>query len=116
MNATALTQKLATDILVDLQISLFGKKAVPEMVAATNNLNVVQVVRVDSWEADTTVVHLACEDFVSEKVVSEKTAVAVSEVVGLSHSHIGEIAEKSMHAVVLLLDIVEVFSVLVDSE
>jgi hypothetical protein len=85
------------------------------MVAASNDLDVVQVVAVDSGQADTAVVHLAGEDLVTEEVVTENAGVGVSEVVGLSHSHIGQVTEECVHGVVLLLDIVEMLSVLVDS-
>jgi len=85
------------------------------MVAASNDLDVVQVVAVDSGQADTAVVHLAGEDLVTEEVVTENAGVGVSEVVGLSHSHIGQVTKECVHGVVLLLDIVEMLSVLVDS-
>ena len=86
------------------------------MVAATNNFDIVKVMRVDSWEADTAVVHLTSEDLVTEEVVSENTTVTVGEVVRLSHGNIWKITKKSVHTVVLLLDIIKVFSMLVDSE
>ena len=86
------------------------------MVAATNNFDIVKVMRVDSWEANTTVVHLTSEDLVTEEVVSENTTVTVGEVVRLSHGNIWKITKKSVHTVVLLLNIIEVFSMLVDSE
>ena len=86
------------------------------MVAATNNFDIVEVMRVDSWEANTAVVHLTSEDLVTEEVVSENTTVTVGKVVGLSHGNIWKITKKSVHAVILLLNIIEVFSMLVDSE
>ena len=70
---------------------------------------------VDGWEANTAVVHLSGEDLVTEEVVSENTAVGVGHVVGVSSGDIWEGTEKSVHGVVLLVDIVEVLSMLVDS-
>lgn len=85
------------------------------MVAATDDFNIVKIVRVDGWQADATVVHLASENFISEEIVAKKTSVAVGEIVRLSHGDINKIAKKNVHAVVLLSDIVDVLSVLVNS-
>jgi hypothetical protein len=73
-------------------------------------------VRVDSWKTNTAIVHLTGEDLIAEEVVSEQATVTVSKVVGFSHGNIGEITKKCVHAVVLLLDIVQVFCVFVNSE
>lgn len=85
------------------------------MVTATDNFDVAEVVTVDGGEAGTAVVHLTGEDLVTEEVVTEDSTVRVGEVVGISHGHIREITEESVHRVVLLFDIVEVLGVLVDS-
>ena len=85
------------------------------MVAASNYLNIIQVVRIDSWKTNTTVVHLTSENFISEEVVSPETSITVSEVVRFGHSNIRKISKKSVHAIVLLLYIVKVFSVLINS-
>lgn len=70
---------------------------------------------IDSGQASTAVVHLASENLISEEVVTEDSAVTVCEVVGISQSNIGKVSQESVHAVVLLLDVVQVFSVLIDS-
>ncbi len=85
------------------------------MVAATDDFNIVKIVRVDCWQADATVVHLASETFISEEIVAKKTSVAVGEIVRLSHGYINKITKKNVHAVVLLSDVVDVLSVLIDS-
>lgn len=108
-------QELGTDFLVDSLVWLFCKKWVPKVVTATNNLNVINVMTIDSGQASTAVVHLASENLISEEVVTEDSAVTVCEVVGISQSNIGKVSQESVHAVVLLLDVVQVFSVLIDS-
>lgn len=71
--------------------------------------------RIDSWEANTAVVHLSSENLIAEEIVTKHTAVRVSEVVGISSGDIGKISEQSVHRVVLFVHIVEVFSILIDS-
>jgi len=85
------------------------------MHAAADNFNITQIVGVDGWQADTAVVHLTGEDLIAEEVVSEDTAVRVSEVVRVSHGYVWKVSEKSVHRVVLLFDIIEMLSVFVDS-
>ncbi len=41
MDTAAKTQKLATNFLVQVDVSFLGEKAVPEVVTATNNLNII---------------------------------------------------------------------------
>ena len=41
VNAAAQAQKLATNFLVQVCICFFFEKAIPKMIAATNNFNVV---------------------------------------------------------------------------
>ena len=106
---------LATDVLVNVGVVLLALEGLEQVGAATDNLNVVQEVRVDGGQADTAVVHLTGEDFVTEEVVSEETGVRVGEVVAVSSGDINELTEESVHGVVLLLDVVKVLSVLVDS-
>jgi hypothetical protein len=115
VHAAAQGEQLGADLLVDGLVGLGVQKRVPEVVAATDDLDVVQVVAVDGGQADTAVVHLAGEDLIAEEVVAENAGVGVGEVVGLSHGHVGQVTEQRVHGVVLLLDVVEVLSVLVDS-
>jgi len=91
------------------------KEGVPEVVTATYNLNLVQVVSVDGGETDTAVVHLTGENFITKEVVTEDTRVRVSEVVGVSHSDIRKITKESVHRVILLFHVIEVLSMLIDT-
>jgi len=115
VHAAAERQKLGTDLLVDGLVGLSVEERVPEVVTASHDLDVVQVMAVNSGKADTAVVHLAGEDLVTEEVVAEKSAVGVSKVVGISHGHVGQVTEECVHGVVLLLDVIKMLSVLVDS-
>jgi len=115
VDAATEVEHLGADFLVQVGGALELHEVVVEVVATTDNLNIVDEVRVDGGEADTAVVHLAGENFVSVEVVSEKAGVGVGEVVGLSHGHIDEVTEQSVHRVVLLLHIIEVLSVFVNS-
>lgn len=114
-DSSAESEHVLTNFGVDGFWRLGGQELVVEVVSASDDLNIVQVVGVDGWEANTAVVHLSGEDLVTEEVVSENTAVGVGHVVGVSSGDIWEGTEKSVHGVVLLVDIVEVLSMLVDS-
>jgi len=106
---------LLSDFSVNLIVRLEVHHLVVEVVAATDDLNVVHKVRVDGGEADTTVVHLTREDFVTHEVVTENTTVRVGEEVSIGDSDINEIGEESVLGTVLLLSIIEMLGVLVDS-
>lgn len=89
-------------------------KFVVEVVAASDDLDLVHVVRVDGGKAHAAVVHLAREHFVSEEVVAEESGVTVCKVVALGQCHVRKISEKGVHRVVLLVGSVEMLSVLLD--
>jgi len=115
VQSAAEREELGTNLLVDVVVVLSVLERLEEVGAATNDFNVVEVVGVDSGQADTAVVHLASENFVTVEVVSEDTGVGVGEVVGIGSGHIDEFSEEGVHRVVLLLDVVEVLGVLVNS-
>jgi len=115
-DATALLDHLESNFTVGGGLTLsVVHEGVVDVVARADNLNIVHVVRVNSGETDTTVVHLSSEDFVSEEIVSEKTRVRVRVEQSFSDGDINEISEERVHRVILLLGIVEMFSVLVNS-
>ena len=93
VNSASDAQKLSSNYFVDLFWWFLCKERIPEMVAASDYLNVIQVMRVDSWKTNTAVVHLTSENFISEEVVSPDSSIAVSEVVGFSHGYIRKISE-----------------------
>jgi hypothetical protein len=114
-NSSSHLEHVLSDLLVDILWSLSSEKGVVHGVSSSDDLDVIKVMSPDGWEADTAIVHLSGEDFVSEEVVTEKTTVRVSHVVSISSGNINQVSEKSVHGVVLLVDIIEMFSVLVDS-
>ena len=113
--SSAELEHVLTNVVVHGLWGLSGKELVVEVVSTSNNLDVVQVVRIDGWKAHSAVVHLSSEDLITEEVVSEKSSITVSEIVRLSSSDIWEITEEGVHGVVLLVAVVEVLSMLVDS-
>lgn len=114
-HSAAEREHLLANLVVDLVGGLELHQGVVKGVAATDNLDIVHVVGVDSGQADTAVVHLASEHFVTEEVVAEKAGVAVGVVLGVTHGNVDEVTEQGVHGVVLLLDVVEVLGVLVNS-
>jgi hypothetical protein len=115
VDTTANREQLGTNLLVDGLVGLLVEERVPQVVAATDDLNIVHIVTVDGWEADTAVVHLSGENFVTKEVVTEDSGIRVSEIVRVSHSDIWEVTEESVHSVVLLGNGVQVLSMLVNS-
>ena len=113
--SSAELEHVLTNIGVNRLWGLGGQKLVVEMVSASNALNIIEVMRVDGWKANTAIVHLSSEDFVSEEVVTEKTTVRVGEVVGISSGNIRKVSEKSMHRVVLFVAVIQVLGMLIDS-
>ena len=108
-------EHVCSNFSVDSLWALSGQKLVVEVVSASDALNVVEVVRVNGRKANSTVVHLSSEHFVSEEVVTEKTSIRVSEVMGISSGDIREITKECVHRVVLLVAIIQMLSMLVDS-
>ena len=113
--SSAKLEHVLTNVVVHGLWGLGGKELVVEVVSTSDNLDVVEVVRVDGWKANSAVVHLSGEDLITEEVVSEKSSITVWEIVRLSSGDIWEITEESVHGVVLLVAVVEVLSMLIDS-
>lgn len=57
------------------------QQLVVEVISSSDDLDIVEIVRVDSWEADSAVVHLSGEYLISEEVVSKETTVRICEIV-----------------------------------
>ena len=69
---------------------------------------------VNGGKGNAGVVHLAGEDFISEEPVAKDAAVAVGAEKTLSSGDVNKVAEKSVHGIVLLFAVVDVFGVFVD--
>ena len=91
VNTTTSRKKLWTNFFINTLIRLIIKKSVPQVVTTTDNLNFIQKVTVNCWEASTAVIHLACENFISEEVIAENSAIRVWEIVTVSHRNINKI-------------------------
>ena len=113
-DATTSLDHLLANLVVSLSGGLLLHEIVPHGVSGTDNLDFVDEVRVESGGSNTNPVHLTHENFVSEQPGSPKTAVGVGEVVASLSGHIGKFTEDGLSGVVLLLDIVEMLSVLLD--
>jgi hypothetical protein len=79
-NSTVKRQDLVSDLLGDFTWCLTCHEFVVEAVTTSENFDIIKIVRVDSGKANTAVVHLSSEDFVSEEIVTPDTAIRVSEV------------------------------------
>jgi len=113
--SSAKREHLGADLSIHGVRLLQLQKIVVKSVAATNNLDVVDEVRVDSGQADAAIVHLTGENFIAEEIVAEEARVGVGVVLTVANGDINEVAEQGVHGVVLLLDIVEVLGVLINS-
>jgi hypothetical protein len=86
------------------------------MVSSSDALDISYEAPVEGRQAYTSVVHLSCENFVSEEVVSENTAVRVSEIVAVSSGDIRVGSQYAVHGVVLLLRIIQMSGMEIKSE
>jgi len=101
-------------LLHDIRCSLDIQQLIVECVTSAYNLNIIHVMSIDRGESNSAVVHLSCENFISEEPISEYTTVTVRTVQTLLSCDIWQIAQHSMHCVVLLSHIVQVLSMLID--
>jgi len=95
--STTNLEHVLADIGIDRSWSLSIEESIVEVVATTDHFNVVDIVAVDGWQADTTIVHLSSEHFVSEEVVTEDTTVRVGEIVRIGSGHIWQVTKHGMH-------------------
>lgn len=108
-------EHVSSDLRVDRGWGLGSEEGVVEEVSASDDLDVVEVMRVDGWKADSAIVHLSGEDLVSKEVVSEETTVRVSHVVAVGSGNIRKISKKRVHGVVLLVAVIQMLGMLIDS-
>ena len=88
-NAAAKGKNLVANVVHDFSGCLARHKLVVKAVTSSEHFNVVDVVRVDGWKADSAVVHLTGEDLITKKVVSKDTAVRICVVETISKSNVG---------------------------
>jgi len=113
--SSAKLEHVLTNVVVHGLWGLGGKEFVVKVVSTSDNLDVVEIMRVDGWKTNSAVVHLSCEYLISEEVVTEKTGITVRHVVAFSSSDIWKISEESVHRVVLLVAVVEMLGMLINS-
>ena len=106
-------------VLSNLSIERFWRlsveKRVIKVIATPNNLNIIDVVTIDGRQADTAIVHLTSENFVTEEVVTEDSAVRVGKIMGVGPGHIYQVTKHGMHRIVLLMNIIKMTSIFINS-
>jgi len=113
-DAAASLKNLSADLLVDLHGRLLLHQVIPVGVSSADNLDLIDVVRVEGGGSHANPVHLTDEDLVSEEVATPDSAVRVGEVVAGLLGDIDELTKDGLGSVVLLLSVIEVLSVLLD--
>ena len=113
---TAKSKHLASNLLVhNFAVVIPIHKVVVKMIAGSNNLDVIDVVTVDCGHANTAVIHLSNENFISEKVVAPNSTIRVWEVVGICDCHIWEDSKHTVMRIVLLFHTVKISCMSVNS-
>lgn len=69
---------------------------------------------VNGGKSNASIIHLASEDFISEEPVSKDAAVAIGAEKTLSSGDINKVAKESVHRIVLLFAVIDVFGVFID--
>jgi hypothetical protein len=95
--------------------SLLIEESIIKVVSASIYFHIIQEVTVNSRETHSAIVHLSGEYFISEEVVAPYSTVRVCIVQTVSLSYINQITNQRMHWIILLMDIIEMFSMLVNS-
>jgi hypothetical protein len=113
-DTTVQIEHLGSDLLHHISATLYSHQLIVELISSSDNLNIIKIMSVNGRQTDSTVVHLASENLVSEEVVAKKTAVTVGAVDALVAGDIGQIANHRVQRVVLLLHIVQVACISLD--
>jgi len=85
-------EHLLPDLLHQLGTGLQGQQFVVERVSASDDLNIVNVVTVDSGQTNATVVHLSGENFISVEPIAENARIRVRTVQALLSGDIREVS------------------------
>ena len=112
--ATSGLDDLFANLFVDCNRGLLGHQFIPVGVSCANNLDLVDIVGVESGSGHANPVHLANEDLVTEEVATPDSAIRVGIVLASLSGHIDELTQNSLSGVVLLLSIVKMLSILLD--
>ena len=86
-----------TNLAIDGFWCLRSQERVVEEVSASDDLNIVKIMRVDGWKANSAIVHLSGENLVTEEVVCEETTVRVGHVVSIGSSDVWKITKERVH-------------------
>lgn len=109
------SENLLSNLSVESSISLSAHQRVPETVSSTDDLDLIHKLSPVDWNVNTSEVHVSGEDFISEDVVTPKSAVRVGLVFTVSQGDIDEVSKHDVHSIVLLQGIVAMLSVSVNS-
>ena len=90
-DSSAELKHILTNSRVDRRWSLSGHELVVEVVSTSDNFNIVEIVSVDGWKANTAIVHLSSENFVAIEPVAENATVRVGRVQTLLPSDIRKV-------------------------
>ena len=96
-NSSSVLEHVLSNFMVKTSWSFVSKEVVVHGISSSDDFDVIKVVRPNSWETGSTIVHLSCEDLISEEVVSEESGIGVSEVVGVSSGDIWQVTEEGVH-------------------
>jgi len=113
-HATSSLEHLLSNLLVLITSGTFAHELGPHGVSATDNLDLVDVITIESGSSKANPVHLADEDLVTEEVATPETAVRVGVVLASLKGHVWELTKDTLSRVVLLLGIIEMLGVLLD--
>jgi len=66
---------LSNSFIATLGAVSFCHKFVVDFVTSSDNLDIIDVVTIDGWHTDSTIIHLSHEDLISEEIIAKKTVV-----------------------------------------
>ena len=107
-------QHLCTNLLHKLRSWLYRHQLIVKLISTPNNFYIIQVMTLNCWEGNPTVIHLSCKNLISKEPIAENSTVTVWTVETFLASDIWEIWDEWVHWVVLFLNIIQVSCYFID--
>ena len=93
-NSSSVLEHVLSNFMVKTSWSFVSKEVVVHGISSSDDFDVIEVVRPNSWETGSTIVHLSSEDLISKEVVSEKSTIRISKIMGISSGNINQVTKE----------------------
>ena len=91
------------------------QQVVVNKISSSNYFNIINIVGINCWKTDSTIIHLSCKNFISKEIISKQSTIRICKIMRICSSYIWQISKKWMQWVILFMDIIEMLSILINS-